>query len=162
MGEIPRYDASPRGRFIICRGIPGSGKSTWAREWVRKSKGSAKRVNRDDLRAMIDDSIWSRDNEAHINTLRNMVMAHFLDAGKDVIVDDTNIPWVKVLELANFATRCRPNITVYVQTFDTPLEVCLERNAMRSGAAHVPEDVIRKFYKELQSEGENITYPRLT
>ena len=32
---------------------------------------------------------------------------------------------------------------------DTPLDVCLQRNAQRSGRALVPEDVIRNMYQNM-------------
>ena len=38
-------------RFIICRGIPACGKSTWAEEYARKHSDT-KIVNRDTLRLL--------------------------------------------------------------------------------------------------------------
>jgi len=45
-------------KLKILRGLPGSGKSTLAKQLVKDS-GSSGRINRDDLRAMIFDSVWS-------------------------------------------------------------------------------------------------------
>lgn len=134
--------------LTICRGIPGSGKSTWAREQVRRSQGKTKRVNRDDLRAMIDDSRWSRTNEKHINFLREYVIGHYLDEGFSVVIDDTNCKTAYVKSLIEKFGR-RPGLTVQVKVFDTDLAVCLVRNGGREGAAYVPEDVIRRFHVDL-------------
>ena len=38
-------------KVTLCLGIPASGKSTWAKEEVRKNPEKVTRVNRDDLRA---------------------------------------------------------------------------------------------------------------
>ena len=37
----------------ITRGLPASGKSTWAREWVAEDPASRAEVNRDQLRLMM-------------------------------------------------------------------------------------------------------------
>lgn len=148
--EISKFEnfmTSPT--VTILRGIPGSGKSTWAKEQVRLGKGKVKRINRDDLRAMIDDSVFSRKSEGHINTIRNIVLSYYIEAGCDVIVDDTNVKTSYVKELVEFVKRLRPNSEVRVKLFNTPLETCLERNAKRTGRARVPEDIVRKFYKSL-------------
>src|SRR5206468_11991987 len=94
--------------FTICRGIPASGKSTWTNERVRLGKGMVKRVNRDDLRAMIDASVYSKPNEAQINALRRIIISYYLESGCDVIVDDTNLTLKHVTELAEYAESCRP------------------------------------------------------
>lgn len=39
--------------LILTRGLPASGKTTWAREWVDEAPlGERVRINRDDLRMM--------------------------------------------------------------------------------------------------------------
>lgn len=40
-------------RVIILKGLPGSGKSTWAKEQLEKYPGRYKRICKDDLRAML-------------------------------------------------------------------------------------------------------------
>lgn len=40
-------------RLIICRGLPASGKTTWAKEWVMKDPGNRVRINLDDIRSML-------------------------------------------------------------------------------------------------------------
>ena len=41
--------------LFFLRGIPASGKTTWAKDLVNRSNGRVKRVNRDDLRALLDE-----------------------------------------------------------------------------------------------------------
>ncbi len=66
-----------------------------------------------------------------------------------MIVDDTNLTLKHVTELAEFAEHSRPGVQVRVKLFNTPLDVCLERNAKRTGNACVPEAVIRRFHTQL-------------
>ena len=75
-------------KIIILKGLPASGKSTWAKEQVEKSQGGCKRVNKDDLRTMIDDGKFSKGNEKFVVQIRNNLIVEALKAGKHVIVDD--------------------------------------------------------------------------
>lgn len=40
-------------KIIICRGIPASGKSTWAKQWVLEDPEHRIRINQDDIRNML-------------------------------------------------------------------------------------------------------------
>ena len=40
-------------KIILCRGIQGSGKSTWARKWVLEDPEHRVRSNNDDIRNML-------------------------------------------------------------------------------------------------------------
>mgnify|MGYP003455142708 FL=1 len=40
-------------KLILTRGIQGSGKTTWARQWVAEDPDSRVRINNDDLRNML-------------------------------------------------------------------------------------------------------------
>ena len=42
--------------LVITRGLPGSGKTTYARAWVAEDREHRARVNRDDIRQMLGDS----------------------------------------------------------------------------------------------------------
>ena len=72
--------------LTMTKGLPASGKTTWA-----KSVVGAKRVNKDDLRAMIDNGKWSKKNERSILAARDNLIIQYLREGSSVIVDDTNL-----------------------------------------------------------------------
>lgn len=72
----------------IMKGLPASGKTTFARELVAKG---AVRVNRDDLRAMMHNGKWSRRNEPEIINAEKSIVRNCMSAGRDVVVDDTNL-----------------------------------------------------------------------
>lgn len=40
-------------KLIITRGLPASGKSTWARQWVLEDPKHRVRINQDDIRLML-------------------------------------------------------------------------------------------------------------
>src|SRR5690348_7760173 len=77
-------------KLIMTKGLPGSGKSTWAKQIVSENPGAVKRVNKDDLRSMVDGGKWSKANETFVLLVRDQIVDAALSSGKSVIVDDTN------------------------------------------------------------------------
>ena len=78
-------------KIILTKGLPASGKSTWAKKMIDDNPGVYKRVNKDDLRAMIDNGFWSKQNEKFVLRMRDMLVLNSITSGFDVIVDDTNL-----------------------------------------------------------------------
>lgn len=127
-------------KLIMVKGLPASGKSTWAREMCLKGY---KRVNKDDLRAMIDNSHWSKDNEKNIVIVRNLIVGQYLGEGCHVIVDDTNLDPKHEIDLRNIAKEWGAKFEIKDFT-DVPLDVCLERDRKRNPS--VGKDVIMGMY----------------
>ena len=126
-------------------GLPASGKTTWAKQKMAEHPGSCKRVNKDDLRAMIDDGKWSRDNEKFILSVRDMLVVEALKAGRHVIVDDTNLAPKHQERLRQLA---RENGAAFETQDFTAISVddCIARDRKR--AAYVGEKVIRDMYAQ--------------
>lgn len=78
-------------KIIILKGLPASGKTTYAKKLIDDNPNVYKRVNKDDLRAMLDNGRWSKDNEKMILAIRDKIILEALERGKHVIVDDTNL-----------------------------------------------------------------------
>lgn len=126
----------------MTKGLPGSGKSYWAKERVITSNGTIKRCNKDDLRAMVDCGQWSRENESMIIQIRNMIVAQALRGKKSIIVDDTNFGQHEKI-LREIADHYGAEFEIKDFTA-VPLEVCLERDLKRENS--VGKDVIMKMY----------------
>jgi len=127
-------------KVLILKGLPASGKSTYARELMEKEPGKWKRINKDDLRNMLDDGKWSKENESHILRQRDEMMSYFLRQGQNIIIDDTNL---SLKHESGIRILVDLPDTVEVKTFDTPVEECIRRDALRTGRDHVGEKVIR-------------------
>ncbi len=56
-------------KIILTKCLPGSGKSTWALDFLKKNP-DYKRINKDELRAMIDGGKWTHKNEKVILNMR--------------------------------------------------------------------------------------------
>lgn len=143
-------------KVIILRGIPGSGKSTYAKQLVEENPNAYKRINRDDLRAMFDNGYVSKGNEKFVRQVRDVLIVKALEDGKHVIVDDLNLSdsnLVRVRQLVHeFNKAHNDEVTVEVKEMDTPLEVCIQRDAARD--KKVGESVIRDMHRRFFSEAE--------
>lgn len=127
--------------LIMTKGLPGSGKTTWA--MVRTADGYL-RVNKDDLRGMLFDE-WQPKREKMIIKARDELVRLCLEQGRHVIVDDTNLNPRHETRLAQLAAEHGARFVVQDFT-DVPLSVCLERNAARTDKPPVPEAVIRRMW----------------
>lgn len=130
--------------LIITRGLPGCGKTTWAREYIALAPDLTVRVNRDDLRMMLFNKRFGVDEEA-VTALQYAAIAAAFGHGFDVVCDDTNLPDEHVQPLLGLARQCGARHQIR-DLRATPVEVCLERNrsADRDAVgAVVPERVIR-------------------
>ncbi|WP_327351634.1 phosphatase domain-containing protein [Streptomyces sp. NBC_01304] len=126
------------------RGLPASGKTTWARAWTAEDRAGRARVNRDDLRAMLDSGEHVKGvTEKRVMAVRDAAILKLLRQGHDVVCDDTNLPQRVARDLARLADRAGAELEVHDFT-DVPLETCLERDAAR--AASVGEDTIRDLH----------------
>ena len=65
-------------KLIMTKGLPGAGKSTFANQEIINNPGKYKRINRDDLRRMIDVGTFSGDAERHIIEIRDYLIKYFL------------------------------------------------------------------------------------
>lgn len=145
---------------IVLRGIPGSGKTTWAKEFI-SDKPWFKRICRDDLRQMLDNGEYSANKEKFVRTARGVLMRAALEDGYSVVVDDTNLSRRDISQIRNYAEVYSHVIGVSrivavplrIMDFETPLDVCIERDAQR--AHPVGEARIREMHvKHLQELGK--------
>ena len=132
--------------LIICRGLPACGKTTRARTWVAEDPSGRARVNRDDLRRMLNSSVYSREAEDSVRKLRDQMIETLLRRGVSVISDDTNLPQSLARDLARIGRKIGAEIVVWDMT-NVLLDVCLTRNAFRIIiGGHVPQDAIRDMH----------------
>lgn len=124
-------------KLTMCKGLPASGKSTWAKQQ------NAKRVNRDDLRKMIDDGKWSKYNEKFIVKIEQDIVVAYLGGQHDVIVDDTNLSSKNEAMWKVYADELGAEFEVRDFT-DVPLSICIDRDRNRTNS--VGEKVIRRMY----------------
>ena len=128
-------------KVLILQGLPGSGKSTYAKELT--SKGW-KRINRDLLREMLDNNYYTKKNEKLIRLIRDNILEICLINDFDVVIDDTNFEQKQIDRIKSVA-GCL-GCEVEVLFIDTPLKVCIERDEARERT--VGKDVINQMYNK--------------
>lgn len=127
-------------KIIMCRGIQGSGKSTWAKDYVLKNPGTL-RVNNDELRWMFFNEQYNTKNEDILRKLRYKLEEDVLTAKKSLISDNMNLTKKHEDRYKELATKFGCDFEM--QSFmDVPLETCIERDAKRQYP--VGEKVIRE------------------
>lgn len=126
----------------ITRGLPASGKSTFAREWVAENPAQRVRVNRDDTRAMIHRPHAGRSTEDTTTVVCHAAIRALLRNGRDVIVDDTNLNGGIAKSLAKLAAQCGATFTVH--DFPIELDEAIRRDAERPSP--VGEHVIKGMH----------------
>jgi predicted kinase len=133
--------------ITFTRGLPASGKSTWAKEQVVNGNGKIVRVNMDDIRSMLGlpYSVYAEELALRV---QDQAILSAVKSGRDVIVDNTHIE-------KKMPTRIKKlfdgDVIFKIKDFtDVPLGHCLERDQQRVGSAHVGADVIRRMHARLQ------------
>ena len=136
-------------KLIITRGLPASGKSTWAKQWVLEDPEHRVRINQDDIRLMLG-KYWVPSREKLVQEIQCNAIVEALNREFDVVIDNTNLN-KKVLDQFNRLIRTFEDYEIeYKDFFDTPLSVCIERDKNRD--LQVTEKVIRSFYNNYKDK----------
>jgi predicted kinase len=148
-------------KVTILQGLPGSGKTTYAKSLQAKNKGNIKRVNKDELRAMLDDSHYSKANEKFVLRVRDHLIVEALKDGKHVIVDDTNLSDKherRITELVKeFNKEESDNVVIETKFIDTPVQECIERDLKRPNS--VGQKVIYEMYNKFLKPRTKVQKP---
>lgn len=134
--------------ITLTRGIPASGKTTWAKAWVAEAPERRLRVNRDDLRRMLHGVsyglTWAQ--EENITTVQQAIVREAVSAGRHVVVDDMNLRARYVKEWFKFSPD------VQFQDFPVDVETAIARDAERehSVGAEVIRNIAAKFTRKGQ------------
>ena len=136
-------------KLIICRGIPASGKSTWAKQWVLEDPEHRVRINQDDIRLMLG-KYWVPSREKLVQEIQFDAIIEALSREFDVVIDNTNLN-NKVLDQFNRLIKSFEDYEIEDKDFfETPLSVCIERDKNRD--LQVTEKVIRSFYNNYKDK----------
>lgn len=117
--------------LTITRGLPGSGKSTWAKAWVAVKPDERARVNRDDIRVMLfgTDRGLSWKQECAVTEASRASVKGLLKAGCDVVADDMNLRPRYVREWAKLAAFA--GAEVHVVEFPMSVDDAVSSDAQR-------------------------------
>lgn len=130
--------------ILVLVGVPGSGKSTFADEFV-KSNPTYVKISKDDIRKMLKGVYWvGADIEVLVEQMQNAMIKAALDAKRSVILDNTHCK-VKYINkiIKTFGTKA--TISIKFIGAELSLKEIKQRNLNRDKA--VPEEVIDRMHK---------------
>ena len=143
-------------KIIFTRGIQGSGKSTWAKQWCIDHPDWV-RINRDDIRNM-RGQYWLPKDEGMISEMELELIISALESGKNVVIDAMNLNKERDIKGKLDAIRKRLNvndpITIHHEVYDftdVSLEECQRRNLIRPNSID-PAVIQRTWEKYLAPE----------
>lgn len=142
-------------KVIICQGIQGSGKSTWALDYVTKEPTKRVRVNRDSIRKMFG-KYWVLEREELCNEIEDKAIAYAMDRGFEVVIDDTNLNPKTLEHVKQLVLNVDSNVTIIYKLFNTPLTECVtrveKRNASLPKDEQIPIHVVLETFNRYREE----------
>ena len=135
-----------RPSLILLVGIPGSGKTTYAKNYVPHYPKHAIHLSSDKIRKELygDESI--QGNPVEIFSLMQKRAVEALNDGYDVIYDATNITRK---DRASIIGICPKFVKIECHIIWAPIETCIERDAARERT--VGKEVIDRMLKRFQA-----------
>lgn len=134
-------------KLMILRGLPASGKTTYAKElvekgWVRVEKDVIRKDGR-----LFKDGIYNhkRGDESLVLKERNRLVREALGAGKNVVSSDTNLNPKHISGLTAMAREFSASVEQR-DFLDVPIAELIERDSKRENP--VGEQVIRGMFHD--------------
>lgn len=133
-----------RPKLILLVGIPGSGKTTYAKNYITNDKNTI-HLSSDKIREELwgNEAIQGDNNE--VFSLMQSRAIEALNNGQDVIYDATN---VTRKDRSYIIDRCPKFAKIEAHIIWAPIETCIERDAARERT--VGKEVIDKMLKRFQ------------
>ena len=162
-------------KIILCRGIQGSGKTTWAKQWALEDPEHRVRFNNDDIRNMLG-KYWVPSREQLVSALKRQFIITSMKLGYDIVIDNMNLNpkeaefYEQYVEAHNQTVEeLRKENKLNLQDdfkyelefidFFTPLQECIERDSKRPNL--IGEEVTRKTYEKykdiIEAHGKDIS-----
>ena len=137
-----------KNKLYIMIGIPGSGKSTYA----KKNFPNAIYVSRDEIRFKLvteNEEYFSREEEVFDEFINAINLG--LAFGNDVVADATHLNPKSRLKLLSHLDLDKNRTEIIAVVMRIPLKTCLERNENRIGTrSYVPPQVIKRMSRSLR------------
>lgn len=152
-------------KVIVCRGIQGSGKTTWAKQWVNEDPESRIRINQDDMRNMLG-KYWVPSREKLVGQINDFILYKAMYFKYDIVIDNMNLNSKTIDRIKYEIDQHNKEIDdlikynldtlnsneflykyeIEYKDFFISLEECIKRDSNRENP--IGEEVIRKTYEK--------------
>ena len=126
-------------KLILTKGLPASGKTTWAREYIQKYPETAN-LCKDDLRLQLGST---NKREKRVIKVRDLLTEHYFELGYSVIWSDTNLNPVHIKRATELAEQHQAKLVIQDFT-NVSLAECIRRDLVRSNS--VGQQAIEQMY----------------
>jgi T4 RnlA family RNA ligase len=135
-------------KLILTKGLPASGKTTWAKEYIQKHPETAN-ICKDDLRLQLGKT---NRREKRIVKIRDLLTEYYFEQGYSVIWSDTNLNPVHLKRATELATEYQAQLVIQDFT-DVPLAECIRRDLIRSNS--VGQQAIEQMYYQYLDKSDS-------
>lgn len=129
-------------KILVLQGVPASGKSTWAKEFI-KGKKDWVIVSRDNIRESTGE-YWVPERENYITELEEYAIESALKNNLNVVIDATNLNPKTTSKWINLANK--EKVEIEFKMFKISYKEALERDTNRERP--VGKKVIRTFFSK--------------
>lgn len=142
-------------KMYIMVGVPGSGKSYYAKNVIMKNSEAPLYISRDEIRFSMlrkGDNYFSKEKKVYAEFI-NRIKNAFDDEDNyisDVIVDATHLNWTsrrKLLAALGMLSGEYSWVDVIPVVMNTNINECMRRNAKRFDRERVPDEEVLKMEK---------------
>lgn len=134
--------------LILTIGMPGSGKSTWAREFLKHNKDYC-RVSRDEFRRMLFDVQFDSAVEPAITTASEATWQSLLSDGWNILLDETHLgQWLdrKIRTIDHYCNERHIPYIISRKHFPINFEDACVNNAKRPPHQIVPMEAMERMW----------------
>lgn len=138
-------------RIFVMSGMPGIGKSTWAKRFMEISNAEIDYVSRDEVRfelVSVEEEYFSKEKIVFANFIHKVNES--IAAGHDVIVDATHLNKASRNKLLRNLAFNHDNTALILVLMPFNLNLAIARNEKRKGTrAYVPESSLRRMARAI-------------
>jgi len=128
-------------KIILTKGLPASGKTTWAKEFVKNNPDFVN-ICKDDIRNMLGPNI----KESQVLEIRDSTIKMYLSRNKSVIVSDTNLNPDHTATIQTIAQEHQAELEINDSFSKVSSFECIKRDSTRPNK--VGAGVIRQMYNQ--------------
>lgn len=144
-------------KIIMTVGLPASGKSTWAKQYVRENPGTI-RFNNDEFSYMTtgwdDGRSFAPMDASYLRLMRRAAIEAAEFRGVDIVLDNTNLSPHATTEAIMSASSADIEHVFFEESYKT----CLMRNDQRWNP--IPNSVIEQMAKQYNDTYDWIEYEK--
>ena len=141
-------------KLYILSGVPGCGKSTWARKMV-ENDNSIEIVSRDKIRfSMVkeENGYFSQEDKVFNRYVEDIILSLLNLMNTATIADATQVNAISRAKLVMAIQKRWPDfeneVDIIIVYFHVPFETCVARNNTRTGREYVPMDAMKRMNRQ--------------